>query len=98
MRLKVLIAFLVTMFLSGSALATLAIIAVYFLSRSITWSIQSPSGPSNGAALMLIDYDPLQRGVVFFMSLGSMDFEQILEADHSSALRIAPLIYLRICQ
>lgn len=96
-RLKVLIAFLVTMLLSGSALATIAIIAVYFLSRSIIWVVLIiVASFLIWPTFLLIDYDPLRRVVLLVSNLGSLDVDQVLQAEHSGGLRIAPLlVYLR---
>lgn len=96
-RLKVVIAFLATMLLSGSALATLAIIAVYFLSRSITWAVLIiVAAFLIWPTLLLIDYVPLRRAVLLLSNLGSLDVDLLLQSEHSGALRIAPLlVYLR---
>lgn len=96
-RQNLLIAFLATMILSGSALAAVAILAVYGLSRSVPWLVLIVMV----SALMwpmffLIDFEPLNRFVLLASSLGSMDVDQVLTADQSGGIRLAPLlIYLR---
>ena len=96
-RQKVLIAFLVTILLSGSALAILASMAVYLLSRSIIWAfLLTFAYFLIWPTLLLIDYEPLRRGVLMISNLGSLDVNQILQVEHSGGVRIAPLlVYLR---
>lgn len=96
-RQKLLVAFLTAMLLSGSSLAALAILLVYGLSRSLSWLLLIVMvfvliWPT----FLLIDFEPIQRFVLLISSLGSLDIDQVLEADHSGGVRVAPLlIYLR---
>lgn len=93
---KILTAFLVTMLLSGSTTAIIAIpISVLFSYKinrvipimiPITIMIVLVSG---------IEYEPIQRAVAFVPSLFTFDAETITKTDHSGALRVLPaLIYL----
>lgn len=93
---KVIFAFLLTILLSGSATAIFAIPVVYLLSRSfflgifigifciVIWPL-----------LQMIEYDPVRRTVLLLSNFSSLNMNQILNADHSGGLRIAPmLVYL----
>lgn len=45
---------------------------------------------------LLVDFAPLQRAVLLLSNLGTLDLNQILQAEHSGGIRIAPLIiYIR---
>jgi hypothetical protein len=94
---KVVMAFFSTMLLSGSALAILAIIVVYLLSRSMIWTVLSVAAALLiWPTLLVVDYDPVRRMAVFLSSLGSLNFEELMQVEQSGAIRIAPaLIYLR---
>ncbi len=93
---KVVAAFIITILLSGSALAILTIPMVFGLSRSSVWilliiAISILIWPM----FFLIDYEPIQRVILLISSLGSLDMNQVLKADHSGGIRLAPmLIYL----
>ncbi|SMH40711.1 hypothetical protein [Mesorhizobium australicum] len=96
MNRKVLIAFFVTMLLSGSAVAAIAIpIALIFALRP-RWSVPLMVitflvWPS----LTYIDYEPLQRAIRLISNLDTLDIERLAEADGSGAARLIPfLIYL----
>ena len=93
----VFLAFFVTMILSGSALAMMAVAAVLLLSRSLAWG---------GFILVIaifvwpiaqsIDYEPLQRAVSLMSSVDRLDVKTLAAADGSGASRIIPtLIYLQ---
>lgn len=94
---KALFAFLVTMLLSGSSLASVAILFVYGLSRSLILAIVlGAAGLLFFPMVQLIDYEPLQRAANLLSSLQSLDLHVVLEAEHSGGLRFAPfLVYLR---
>lgn len=96
-RQKLLIAFLAAMLLSGSSLAALAMLLVYGLSRSLPWLLLIMIiSVLMWPMFLLIDFEPLRRTVLLFSSLGSLDVDQVLGADHSGGLRVAPLlIYIR---
>jgi hypothetical protein len=96
-RQKLLVAFLAAMLLSGSALAAIAIPLVYGLSRSLSWFLLIVMvSVLIWPTALLIDFEPLQRSVLLISKLGSLDVDQILAADHSGGVRVAPLlIYLR---
>ena len=96
-RQKLLIAFLAAMLLSGSSLAAVAILLVYGLSRSLPWvALIVMVSVLMWPMFLLIDFEPLQRFALLTSSLGSLDVDQILIADHSGGVRVAPLfIYLR---
>jgi hypothetical protein len=96
-RQTLLIAFLTTMLLSGSALAAVAILIVYGLSRSLPWLVLIVMvSVLMWPTFFLIDYEPIQRFVLLTSSLGSLDLDQVLTAEHSGGIRLAPLlIYLR---
>lgn len=91
------LSFFTTMFLSGSALAVMAIPAVILLSRSLLW----------GGALVAftvlawplaqtIDYEPLNRAVAISNKLDTLDVNELANADASGASRIIPtLIYFQ---
>ena len=93
---KVLIAFIVTMLLSGSALASVAMVVVLIMSRSIVWGIAIMSvSVLLWPVALLLDYEPLQRVVLLASNLGSLDVQTLLEAEPSGAVRIIPaVIYL----
>lgn len=92
-RTGVLLAFLTTMLLSGSAIAALAILLVIALSRSIVWIIILVAvSILIWPAALVLDYEPLQRAARVLSSLGSLDINQVLEADHSGGLRFAALL------
>jgi hypothetical protein len=95
--LKVLIAFLVTMFLSGSTTAAVAIFAVYLFSRSIGWAVIIVVASFLVWPLLLVtDFDSIKRAVLLISSLRFLDVEQVLQAEHSGGLRVAPLlVYIR---
>lgn len=94
---KVLLAFLITMLLSGSALAVIAIPIVIFLSRPLLQILLlTLVGFFVWPIALLIDFEPLQRFFSLIINLSSLDVDQVLEAEHSGGLRIAPLlVYLR---
>lgn len=94
---KVLAAFLATMLLSGSALASAAIILVFFLSRSLAWVlILTAASFLIWPVFLIIDFEPVQRVVVILANLGSLDVNTLFKADASGASRIAPaVIYLK---
>jgi len=96
-RLKLVIAFVITMLLSGSALAAAAILLVYVLSRSLPWVILAVTVSSLIWPVFLgIDYEPIQRFILLASNIGSLDLDQVLAAEHSGGIRVAPfLIYLR---
>lgn len=96
-RCKVLIAFLTTMLLSGSALAAIAVPLVFGLSRSLKWMVFIVIVSfSVWPMAQLIDFEPLQRVFSLLSSLGSLDVDEVLKAEHSGGLRVAPLlVYLR---
>ena len=96
-RSKVLVAFLITMLLSGSSLAFLAIVLVFGLSRSLVSIILIGAiSLLIWPAVLMIDYEPLNRAINLLTSLGSLDLGQVLKAEHSGGVRIAPLlIYLK---
>ena len=92
-RKKVIFCFLTTMLLSGSALAAIAIIAVFIFSRSFM------SAFLIGIAVILfwpmvqlIDYDPLNRAAILISSLGDMNIDEMFRVESSGAVRIAPLL------
>ena len=95
-RKKVVTAFLITMLLSGSSLAAVAIAAVFVLSRSLVWVIALVAiSILIWPVFLLIDYEPIQRVTLLLANLGSLDVASVLEADHSGGIRVAPLlIYL----
>ena len=91
LRLKVLIAFVLTMLLSGSSLAAVAIIMVYVLSRFSLWSVLLVTI----IVLMwpmfsLIDFEPLQRAILLANNMATLDIDKVMVADHSGGLRVAP--------
>ena len=93
LRLKVLIAFVLTMLLSGSSLAAVAIIMVYVLSRFSLWSVLLVTI----IVLMwpmfsLIDFEPLQRAILLANNMATLDIDKVMVADHSGGLRVAPLL------
>lgn len=96
-RQKILMAFLATMLLSGSALAAVAILFVYGLSRSLPWLVLIVIvSILIWPMFLLVDFEPLQRFALLVTNLGSLDVDQVLAADHSGGIRLAPLlIYLR---
>lgn len=89
-------AFMITMLLSGSSLAAVAIAMVYFLSRSLGWVLVLVGASFLiWPAALLIDFEPLQRAAILLSNLGSLDVATVLEADHSGGVRIAStLLYL----
>lgn len=95
-RWKVVVAFLLTMLLSGSALAAMAIIAVLVLANSRRWILAASlfffvAWPF----AMTIEYEPLQRSVLLLSSLSSLDVDTVFRAEGSGALRLIPsIIYL----
>ena len=93
---KVLMAFVITMLLSGSSLAAVAIIVVFLLSRSLAWVIALVTLASLFWPMVIfIDYEPLKRASLLFSNLGSLNVDALAGADHSGALRIIPaVIYL----
>jgi hypothetical protein len=95
-RRKLAIAFFSTMILSGSSLAAIAILLVYGLSRSVFWLVLLATvSVLMWPMFLLIEFEPLQRSVLLASNLGSLDLDQVLAADHSGGLRVAPLlIYL----
>jgi len=96
-RQKILMAFLATMILSGSGLAAVAILFVYGLSRSLPWFVLIVIvSILIWPMFLLFDFEPLQRFARLASSLGSLDLDQVLTAEHSGGVRLAPLlIYLR---
>ena len=96
-RQKILMAFLATMLLSGSGLAALAILFVYGLSRSLPWFVLIVIvSILIWPMFLLFDFEPLQRFARLASNLGSLDLDQVLTAEHSGGVRLAPLlIYLR---
>ncbi|MBS0124926.1 hypothetical protein [Thetidibacter halocola] len=96
-RQKVILAFLTTMLLSGSALAAAAIILVYFMSRSLILVIFLTSASFLIWPLfLLVDFGPLQRVAAILANLGTLDADALLDADESGAVRIIPaLIYMK---
>ena len=95
-RQKVVGAFLVTMLLSGSALAAAAILVVFVLSRSLAWVfVILTASVLFWPVFLLIDFEPLRRAILLVSNLGSLDTATLMEADGSGALRILPaVIYL----
>ena len=90
---KVMGAFLVTMILSGSALAAAAILAVFVLSRSLLWVFVLATGSLLfWPAFLLIEFEPLQRAVLLASNLSSLDTTRLAEAEGSGALRIIPAV------
>ena len=90
---KVLIAFLITMLLSGSSMAVVAIIIVFLLSRSILWVIALVTVVTLfWPMVMLIEYEPLKRASLLLYNLGSLDVSALVGADHSGAVRIIPAV------
>src|SRR5690606_29510178 len=90
---NVVVAFLVTMLLSGSALSALAIIVVFVMSRSfrlatLTFVLIFFVWP----IVLTIDYEPLQRSVLLLSSLPTLDTGKIFEADGSGASRLIPTL------
>lgn len=96
-RNKVLLAYLTTMLLSGSALAFMAIIVVFVLSRSLAWvTALTATSFLIWPLVLVIDFEPLQRVVAILTNLGSLDVDTLFAAEASGASRIAPtLIYLQ---
>lgn len=95
---KVLIAFFVTMLLSGSALAVIAIpITLMFALRPV-WSVPLLAVTFLSLPfLSSMDYEPVQRATAFLSNLGSLDFDSLTNGDASGASRLIPtLIYLDI--
>lgn len=92
-RKWVFLAFGVSVFLSGSALALVAAPVAILLSLSTAWTIPiSVSLMVFWPTLFLIDSEPLQRLLVFFGALPSMDLSELTQADSSGAIRVAPLL------
>jgi len=95
-RQKVWIAFVLSMLLSGSALATVAIGVAFVMSRALVWVfVIVASAILLWPMALFIDYEPLQRVVLLISNLGSFDLDLLYAADGSGAVRIAPVfIYL----
>ena len=93
---KVWVAFLATRLLSRSALAAVAVLIAFFFSRSIAWvAVIITLNILFWPIVSLVDFEPLQRASVLVSSIGSLDVDQVLRADHSGGIRIAAaLIYL----
>jgi hypothetical protein len=96
-RQKVMIAYLTTIILSGSSMSLLTIPLIYVLSKSLVWAFFLTAIIFLIWPLVLLtEYEPLQRVALLLSSLVSLDLDQVLKADHSGGVRIAPfLIYLR---
>ena len=94
---EVMLAFMITMLLSGSAMAALAIPLVLLFALSIRWVVLA------SAALiviwplaLLVDFEPLQRALKLLSSRDSLDVSSIAQADGSGSLRVIPaVIYLQ---
>ena len=92
----ILLAFLVTMILSGSSTAVIAMPVSILLSVKLKNSlpILLPLGVVI-AILANIDYEPVQRVFSFLPNLIALDQEALTNTDNSSAVRVLPmLIYL----
>ena len=96
-RNKLIIAFITAMILSGSSLATIAIFVVYWLSRPFPWFVFILIvGALLQPLFLILDFEVLQRFILLSSSFGSFELDQVLEADHSGGIRLAPfLIYIR---
>lgn len=96
-RQKLLIAFAATMLLSGSSLAFVAIILVYVMSRSsLSVILIVVVGALIWPTILQVEYEPIRRAVLLLSSLDTLDLDQILDAEHSGGIRLAPFfIYLR---
>jgi len=92
----ILLAFLVTMILSGSATAVMAIpVSILF---SVKYKNSLPILLTLGVVITIlvnIDYEPIQRVFAFIPNLLALDQEALVNTDNSSAVRVLPfLIYL----
>lgn len=90
---NVIAAFLVCIWLTGSALAAIAAPLALLFSFRTRWMLGllvliSISWPM----LYLIDVPVIQRALIFVTALPSMEITTIVEADQSGALRILPLL------
>lgn len=91
------VAFLVTMLLSGSSLAVLAILVTLLLYRSLLWGsvivlIASFAWPMAQS----ISYEPLQRVVALIDNFDTQDLSTFAQVDTSGASRVLPtIIYLQ---
>lgn len=90
---RVMASFISTMILSGSALAAIAILFVFVLSRSPVWiAFIAAVSILVWPAILVIDLEPVNRAALLISNLGSLDLDQVLEADHSGGMRAAPLL------
>lgn len=92
----VLSAFLLSIGLSGSALAAFCAPLVILLSLSKRWVLfLAIVLLAIWPTLLLIDSEPVRRVLDFMIALPSMDIQTVVEADQSGAIRVMPLlIYL----
>ncbi|MEH6587342.1 MAG: hypothetical protein V7720_12335 [Halioglobus sp.] len=90
-------AFLITMLLSGSALAASAIAVVFILSRSLVWSmIFAALIVIFWPIVLLVDYEPVNRAAAILSTIGDLDTDALISADSSGASRVVPaVIYLK---
>lgn len=95
-HLKPVAVFLVGTWLTGSALAILALAVGLLLTLRLRWLVAGVLAfVAVWPALSHLNFDSVQRVVAFLTALPDMDTASLAGADHSASLRVAPmLIYL----
>lgn len=92
-HLRVLIAFLTTMLLSGSALSLMAIVVVLIMWRSTFYAIVVLSLIVLATPFLLpLGGESLQRSFLFLSALPSLNIDLLVAADASAAVRVVPII------
>lgn len=90
---RVILAFLTTMLLSGSALAFLAIIVVFSIWRSIAHTLILIAMMYLAIPMLShLHIEGLERSVAFVSAFASFNVDNLVEADPSGAVRVIPLI------
>ena len=90
---KLIVAFLISIFLSGSALAIIAAPVALVLTLRVHWvALLSIVLVVLWPILLFIEIPALQRGLIFLSAVPTLDILELVEADHSGATRVMPIL------
>ncbi len=86
--------YLYILLFSGSSTAFIAIpvLFLYFFNSRNAWIFAAVLAVGMVSLMWLSGYEPLQRTVRLFEALLQWDLETMYEADHSGAMRLAPIV------